>query len=169
MATSKKIDIVINERGGKAVTRALQQLADTTQKISPATARSLRGKALRIGLNIDKMIEDVGVAVLERVVHATPVDTGQARGGWTTHIRVSRSPTEGRFGNLDKSGEDTIAEGTYTIRNTTRPDGHSIIISNGLPYIAALNNGWSSQAAAGFVERAVQSGVDTVRNSKILK
>jgi hypothetical protein len=167
--TDKKIDIVINERGASTVTRDINLLADITQKLSPAMARSLRGAALRIGLNTTALVDAVAVAALETVVRASPRDSGQFRGAWQTFARVSRSPSEGRYGNLDYSGEATIAEGTAVIKGSSpRPDGTSIIISNGMPYGPRLNEGWSSQAAAGFVERAVQSARNTVSNANLL-
>jgi hypothetical protein len=165
--TGDRLDIIVNERGASTSARDIRQLADAAAKLSPALARSLRGHALRIGISTDALVKDVAVAALETVVRATPVDTGRARRNWQTAVRVSRSisvPIE----EFDKSGEATIAEGTAIIRGSERPDGHSIIISNSLKYIQALNSGHSKQAAAGFVERAVQSARNTVSNANLL-
>lgn len=164
-----KIDIVVNEKGASAVIRALNLLADSTQKLSPAAARSLRAQALRLGLNLNKLVQDVAIEILTTVVHTSPVDTGQFRGGWTTDIRVSNTRSEPLYGNLDKSGDATIAKGKATITSSPRPDGHSVIISNALPYGRALNEGWSKQAPAGFVQMAVQAGNQIARNARILK
>lgn len=73
------------------------------------------------------------------------------------------------FGEFDYDGDRTIAAGEALIRSTPRPDGHSIYISNSLPYISALNHGHSGQAPAGFVELAVQAGSQVASNAKLLK
>lgn len=164
-----RIDISVNERGALAVTQRIYQLASTLSKISPAAARSLRGKALRLGINTTKLIENVAVAALTNVVTNTPVDTGQAKANWKCAVRISRPLSEPEFGTFDKSGQATIAEGEALIRSTPRPDGHSIYISNALPYIKPLNEGHSTQAAAGFVEMAVQEATQVAKNANILK
>lgn len=43
------------------------------------------------------------------------------------------------------------------------PFGRSTI-TNSVPYIGRLNNGWSQQAPAGFVRAAIQFGVNATRS-----
>lgn len=166
---STRIDIAINEAGSSVALRQLEQLADATQKLSPATARSLKGEALRLGLNIDKMVQDVAVAALDTVVHATPHDTGQARANWQVAVRASRPINTPLIGHLDYDGDATVAKGTALIRAAKRNPGQTIYISNSLDYIQALNEGHSTQARpAGFVERAVQAASLVAANAKVL-
>jgi hypothetical protein len=86
---------------------------------------------------------------------STPVDTGRARAGWTPSINVPSSyvPPEGKY------GMPAIPElGTVTVRDT-------IYITNNLPYIKRLNNGYSRQAPARFVESAaarVQNAISVI-------
>lgn len=61
----------------------------------------------------------------------TPVDTGNARARWKAQA--------GAGGDI----------ATYVLA-----DG-SILVSNDAPYIMRLNDGWSKQAPAGFIERAI--------------
>jgi hypothetical protein len=166
---NERIDIAINEKGASVAVRKLYQLADSLQKISPAAARSLRGKALRVGLNIDQMVKDVASAVLEKVVSTTPHDTGRARANWQTAVRISRPISEPEWEKYDYEGTHTIEDGKALIQSSPRPDGSTVYISNSLPYIKALNDGWSKQAPANFVELAVQAGSQAVSNSKVLK
>lgn len=160
-----RIDIAVSEQGASTCVRALNQLADISAKLSPTLAKSLRGRALRLGENLAKTVENAAVAILDTVVHTTPRDTGRARANWITAVRTSRppsSPTE----NTDYDGDATVAAGTDVIRNTKRQPGQVIFISNSVPYIDLLNHGRSTQAAEGFVERAIQAGVDSVKKAK---
>jgi hypothetical protein len=165
---STRIDIAVSELGASTVLRGLQQLADASQKLSPSLAASLRGRALRVGLNLDRAVKDVAVAVLDKVVHTTPHDTGQARRNWQVAVRAAR-PINKPLEETDYDGDRTVAEGTAIIRSTTRAPGQAIFISNSLPYIQRLNEGWSQQQATpGFVERAMQAGIDAAQKVKIL-
>ncbi len=169
MSKDTRIDIAVSEQGASAVLRDVNQLASAMQRLSPATARSLRGLALRVGMNLEKAVEDVAVAVLDKVVHTTPHDTGQARANWQVTVRAARPPTTPLIGKLDYDGDATVAEGTAKIRGTPRPDGHVVFITNALPYIQALNEGHSQQAPAGFVELAVQAGAVEAERIRVLK
>lgn len=102
-----------------------------------------------------------GIEILSRVVLATPVDTGRARGNWQTDID---DVPEGEIDRLDPSGSAAISAGTATIKNSRNfPVIH---IANNLPYIGALNYGkppgtqHSKQAPLMFVELAAQGVLD---------
>lgn len=151
------------------VLRKLDQLASTLQRLSPKTAASLRGKALRVGVNTDKMVKDVAAAVLEKVVRTTPHDTGQARANWQVAISTSKPATAQLLGHVDYDGDATIAEGKSKIYGTPRALGQTIFISNSLDYIKALNDGWSKQAPAGFVQLAVQAGAHVASDANLTK
>ena len=164
-----RIDIAVNEKGSSDVTRALHSVADALQSLSPTAAMSMRGRALRVGVSTDKLVKKVAMAVLDKVVHATPHDTGQARANWKVTVQET-SPSDGPFfGELDYDGDRTVAEGQSIMGESPREAGQTIWISNALPYIEALNDGWSNQAAAGFVGLAVQQGSTVARNSKLLE
>lgn len=163
-----RIDIAVNEQGASAMLRDINQLAASAHKLSPALARSLRGHALRVGLNLEKAVQETAVAVLDKVVHTTPHDTGQARANWQVAVRAARPINEPLIGKLDYSGDETVIAGEAVIRGTPRPDGHTIYISNSLPYIQALNEGHSKQAPEGFVELAVQAGAQAAEKARVL-
>lgn len=110
-----------------------------------------------IAANTDRLVRRCGLAVDAAVVIATPVDTGRARSNWQVEIGQA---ADGVVDAIDKSGQGAITAGARTIQSYR--NGSSINITNNLPYIERLNDGWSAQAPAGFVERAVQVGVDAV-------
>ena len=76
---------------------------------------------------------------------STPVDTGRARSGW--FITVNSPSTE------------VLPEGRYRLSLTQTVPGaisvsDKIYITNNTPYIGKLNDGYSRQAPARFVELA---------------
>ena len=112
-------------------------------------------------------------AALELIVRCTPVgrpdtwkhkpppdyEPGAARGNWKVAYFGPEVPGDPEL--RDPDGGATIEEGNRLLRNI-RPY-QSVNISNGLPYIVALENGHSQQAPAGMVAlalSALQSGID---------
>jgi hypothetical protein len=128
-------------------------------------ADSMRRTATLILRNVEAGWRATALAVDQTVVMATPVDTGRARSNW----RVSTEPSSevyeafspGESGSTGgENSQAAIAQGQEAIAAAT---GDTLYISNNLPYIQPLNDGHSAQAPAGFVEQAVQAGIDAVR------
>lgn len=97
-----------------------------------------------------------------RLVRATPVDTGRARFGWDISVSTpsSFSPLPGaesygpfRHGEPPSGEEVARALGALA----TLRYGDEIWIVNNTVYIKRLNEGWSDQQPAGFVEAALQA------------
>lgn len=80
---------------------------------------------------------------------STPVDTGRARWGWNCTIGTPSFavPAEGKY-NIDAGR----AVKTFTVTAVSGKD--TLYITNAVPYIGKLNEGWSRQAPARFVELA---------------
>lgn len=80
---------------------------------------------------------------------ATPVDTGRARWGWNCSIRqIDKSvPPEGKY-TIDVER----AKKVFTVTAVTGKD--TLYVSNSVHYIEKLNNGWSQQAPARFVQNS---------------
>jgi hypothetical protein len=94
----------------------------------------------------------VAFAIDNTLVLATPVDTGRARANWLPSLNVAiTSVTDA----VDKSGSGAIAKLSSVMSNFKL--GDDVYISNNLPYIGRLNDGYSKQAPIGFVEKAVQT------------
>lgn len=102
----------------------------------------------------------IALEALRRVVLKTPVDTGRARGNWQTTID---SPAEGEVrGRWKKTGRRSKQVGQSTevmkgaqIIATARPFS-TIFLTNNVPYIVRLENGWSKQAPKGMVSTTVE-------------
>lgn len=80
-----------------------------------------------------------------QITISTPVDTGRAREGWDISINApsAKLPPEGNY---------TYHAGVPDVPAVTITDKY--YITNNVPYIGRLNNGYSRQAPARFVELA---------------
>lgn len=104
----------------------------------------------------------VGLTIVSDLAYHTPVDTSKALSNWIVSIG---GPTFKRidpyfFGeggsSRNASAQETIAAAKAMLAN--KKPGQSIFITNSQPYIRRLNEGYSRQAPAGFVERAALIG-----------
>ena len=98
-------------------------------------------------------------------METTPVKTGQARNNWLLSVGSPDTRTI-KQDTFDASGSERHAKNKYWIGK--HKPGQDIYISNNLPYIKRLNEGWSKQAPAGFVEAAIQRTNELIRRAKIL-
>jgi len=130
--------------------------------------------AKKFGANVNKVVKRTAIVVDQTVVLATPVDTGRARSNW---IVSTGSPSSSKIepyapgsklglGETGNAG-GAIAQGHAAVSG--RLPGQPIFIVNNLSYIDELNKGHSDQAAAGFVEKAIQAGNAFLRKAKVLR
>lgn len=164
---SERIDIAVNESGASKAVRDLHDLADNCQGLSASLAASLRGKALRVGINTDKAVRIVASKILDKVVRTTPVDTGAARGNWEVHVDASPPELTPDKNRTDPDAGSTVAKGQAVINGARRP-GQTVWISNGLEYIVLLDQGSSAQAPAGMTAMAIQAGRNAASNLNLL-
>lgn len=75
---------------------------------------------------------------------------GQARRNWQVTVG---SPSRLVLGGVDANGSTATTEGFGVIGRLTTPS--AVWISNPLPYMERLENGWSKQAPSGMVANAV--------------
>lgn len=105
------------------------------------------GFALKVAKAADERIKRMAGDILVGVVTETPVDTGQARSNW--NLAIGETDYSTTSGNSDSIGRGL---GKLSVSEIL---GQPVIISNSLPYIVRLNEGWSQQAPAKFVEKVV--------------
>ena len=127
-----------------------------------ATLATLQSRTLRIKEDIDELINrsvvNLTIEILRDLLNNTPVDTGQAISNWQVSLRgpittqiASYAP--GQQGST-KSLVIANAIGEAVGILAARRSGQVIYLGNALPYIARLNQGWSAQAPAGFIDSA---------------
>jgi hypothetical protein len=130
--------------------------------------RDIKGRFVKLGEGIEKRaranVIKMASMILQSVVTSTPVDTGHARANW--QVGIGEEHTD-ELAQEDKSGQATISAGT-SILQTHKP-GDTIHISNNVPYIDKLNRGWSAQAPAGFIEKAINTALAAFKGWKIVK
>lgn len=100
----------------------------------------------------------IATAVITNLIYDTPVDSSQALSNWQitlTDPSAHRIPSyvPGFKGSSQNASSEIALATALRILKTVKP-GQSVWIQNVLPYIRRLNDGYSSQAPAGFVERA---------------
>lgn len=82
----------------------------------------------------------------------TPVDTGHARANWVPSVG---DPFKGEVDN------DGAHDGGVADVLGYRLDDGPAWVSNNVPYIARLNDGWSKQRPAGFVETCIAEALQS--------
>lgn len=93
------------------------------------------------GVSLLEIVKRVGFGLLKGVVMKTPVKTGLAQGNWYVGIGSVVTKTGG-----SKGAGPSLARG----RKIGSMDKlQAVYISNSLPYIAALENGHSTQSSPG--------------------
>lgn len=107
---------------------------------------------------LDALIERATKALILEIVRelkrATPVDTGHARANWIPSVG-SENTAEAQDASLQAAGQAAVL--SYKL-------GQGLLfITNVVPYIRRLNDGWSGQAPALFVESAVLKAMQTIR------
>lgn len=124
-----------------------------------------RGRQVEEGVN--RVVRTTALIADQNLVLSTPVDTGRARSNWQVSIgspiESEREPfAPGELGSTaGPNAQAAIAQGEQVI-NRRQPE-ETIFITNNLPYIQRLNDGYSAQAPVGFVQTAVQRAVEYVR------
>ena len=114
---------------------------------------------------------NVALAVVKDLTEVTPVDTSKALSNWITTLdnpaTTNIDPySVGKAGSTQAaSAAEALAQATQALQSK-RP-GQVIYITNNLPYIQRLNEGYSKQQPAGFVERALLIGRILVKNFKL--
>ncbi len=119
--------------------------------------RDIRSLVKDIPQNASNIVAKAGLAGLQAVVSANPVDTGRSRGNWFLNVNA---PTEA----FVDSRRDSLGPGAI-IAQTVKPDDE-LHLTNNTSYINKLNAGSSAQAPAGFIEDAVVAAARAVATNE---
>jgi len=103
-----------------------------------------------VDVRLDKLGRALGLEIQRRLMDKTPVDTGRARGNWNASIGEPDFTTS-----ETTSAAATIAKASAVVRGFEFSEGASSYVSNGLPYIERLEEGYSAQAPNGMVRVTV--------------
>lgn len=128
------------------------------------------GRAVEVNATLLK--RKVALAVDAEVVLSTPVDTGRARSNWQVEINAPAAGTRDAYvpgteaSTAGPNAQAAIDHATAVISRAQSEE--AIHITNNLAYIGRLNEGWSAQAPAGFVEAAIMAGAMRVKEAKLI-
>lgn len=136
-------------------------------------ARNCERRARDIELNANECKIEAASQMLEYLVNTTPVDTSKALSNWQVGVGQPVSSeigphVPGEAGStVDASSAAALAIGLERLRRA-KP-GQPVYLSNLVPYIRRLNNGWSQQAPAGFIDGALEIGRMFVRTVRFVR
>lgn len=105
-----------------------------------------------IGEFVLEETQKLALAIDRDVVRETPVDTSAARGSWLASVG---SPDDTEVTN--KSPDTAISQAEIAIKSA-RPY-QLVYIQNTKPYIVRLNEGWSQQAPAKYIDAIILKNV----------
>lgn len=121
----------------------------------------MRVRAKAVSENSDRLVRKVALSVDQALVSGTPVDTGRARSNWIVQLDAASDQTIEAYApgsgasTVSDNTQAALAQGSREIAGYSGDHHSEIHITNNLPYIEQLNDGWSHQAPANFVQEAI--------------
>jgi len=116
----------------------------------------------KLAMVIEESKKTVVLDIMDNLLKDTPKDTHHAVSNWVPSIGSPYTEVDGSKENVSTAAQnDGLAEiqGLGKARDLKgRFVAREVYIANNVPYIAQLNQGSSTQATSGFVERAVKRG-----------
>jgi hypothetical protein len=120
----------------------------------------LKAYAAKVEQYTDDLVRRVALAVDTVVVLSTPVKSGRARANWQANVGEAAGGTVPAPSVAPAAVPQAMQQAGRAIAMYN--GSGTIHITNNLPYIKRLNEGYSTQSPAGFVEMAVAAGRDAV-------
>jgi hypothetical protein len=130
-----------------------------------ATSRRVRVVVTSLEQFVERIIRKLALDIVANLVRApseggTPVDTGWARANWVPRIG---EPFRGTAGTREQAEAGNVSGAEQGAGQASllgyRLERGRVYISNNVPYIGRLNDGYSRQAPRGFVQAAVAKAV----------
>lgn len=118
-----------------------------------------------------ELVQLIAFQALVELVTTTPVDTSTALSNWQVAINVPvvsaiNAYFDGKFGSTEAASVSAAIRAARAELKGVKA-GDVVMISNLVDYIEDLNNGSSTQAPAGFVQRAILKSRLMVRSFKM--
>lgn len=106
------------------------------------------------------VIRKLAIDIFTDLLRASPVDTGRFRANWVLSVG---SPSRRILWAMSDVGQQMQTQINLAVKRAEQASGREVIfITNNLPYATPLNEGWSKQAPAGFVQMAVLKNVKPI-------
>lgn len=124
-------------------------MADTQRQVIRTALEGFVGRLVRV----------IVINAVAELREGTPVDTGWARANWIPSVGA---PWDQVYGSRPGPGEKAVdgghSAGLAQVAIYRFGQG-PVYITNNVPYIARLNDGWSRQAPAGFVQISIHRAI----------
>jgi len=117
--------------------------------------------------NTELAIRRAAIAADQAIVLATPVDTGRARANWLVAVGSPSSDSFEFDGGEAAATNQALEQGRGAIDAFKLGRG-AIFITNNLPYIQRLEDGWSQKAPDGMIEAGLSAARRQLTNARIL-
>ena len=135
-------------------------------------AINMRTRGAAVERNSGRLTRETANVIAGTVVTSTPADVGTAKSNWQAGVNNRPTGTipaysPGSKGSSAGINERAAIDRARTIIASYKP-GNTVHLTNNLPYIGLLNDGYSAQAPAGFVERALLAGKEFLRRRRKL-
>lgn len=101
-------------------------------------------------------IRNLGILIDQRLVLASPVDTGNFRANWLMSIGT---PDTKILSESEALSANPVAAAFDVALKYPKDRLEDLWLVNNLPYAARLNDGWSAQAPKKFVETEIEQAV----------
>ena len=127
-------------------------------------ARDTQIRAIVRGLErvTERVVTKITLDVTANLIETTPVDTGWARANWIPAIGapIVRDLTgvEATVQNASLGAGEQQQALAAVVTGYKLARG-AVFVSNNVPYISKLNDGFSRQAPSGFVQMAIRKAV----------
>lgn len=127
--------------------------------------------ARRVEASADDLVREVGRQVVTQAVRSTPYDEGWAKSNWQAGSGSAPQGTRLPFAFKGGPGANDAGAIADAVRIISGHPGNGVplYISNTAKHIGRLNDGYSRQAPAGFVQLSVQAGLAAVRTRRFLR
>ena len=134
----------------------------------------------QLNIALDKDFGTTAFAILRNLVAGSPVGNpdlwqnppppGYVGGHFRRNWQVSVGGfADGELEGEDNTGATTLATGKAKIDGFVRSGGGAnLVIQNNVPYANRLAQGWSRQAAAGWVDRQIDAALLTPGGRKVV-
>ena len=104
-----------------------------------------------VARNVNKYGRAMGLEALRRLIHKTPVDEGIARGNWFTNVGSAADEQT----DVVRLPGVVLADGRVVIADWAMMEA-DLHLTNNVPYIERLENGYSRQAPQGMARLTVK-------------
>lgn len=108
-----------------------------------------------MGADLETVVRKATLDLFTAVVRRSPVDTGRFKGNWNASYGTPKLTVGGRADQTKLGSVGANMKAELRIIESL-PVGGVTYLSNGMPYAARLEHGWSGQAPSGMVKLAAE-------------